>query len=180
MKLFGSFFVVALFSFSVAAQKWPEAQAPAVPQADPYVPIPGSALSPSSLSTYRSIFDATRMSSDPIRLVPAVNAVGALMNDVRVGGTPNKNVHFVIVFHGPATDGILLNEHYRAKYGVDNPNLPVLSSLRKMDVELYVCGQHLAASSIDPKTLSKDVRVASDAYLVLINYQNRGYASMWF
>jgi intracellular sulfur oxidation DsrE/DsrF family protein len=169
-----------LFAVSVLAQKWPEPKAPAVPQADPYVAIPNVALAPGPASIYRSVFDATKLPSDPKSILPAVNAVGGLMNDLRVGGTPARNAHFVIVFHGPATDGILTNEHYRAKYGIDNPNLPVLSNLKEMGVELYVCGQHLAANNIDPKTLTREVTIAADAYLVLIGFQNRGYGSMWF
>ncbi|HEV7700870.1 MAG TPA: DsrE family protein [Pyrinomonadaceae bacterium] len=164
----------------VHAQKWPDAKAPLIASADGYVDIPEAAFRPSSRSTYKGIFDATRFSTKPEALIPAVNAVGGLLNDLAVGGTPKANRQFVIVFHGPATDGILDNEHYKEKFGVDNPNLAVLSKMRDLGIELYVCGQHLAGNNIDPKTLSKDVIVASDAYLVLIGYQNKGYATMWF
>ena len=85
-----------------------------------------------------------------------------------------------IVFHGPAVDGLLDNAHYRARFGIDNPNLPVLGAMKNQGVQLFVCGQHLAAERVDPKTLSADVTVASDAYLVLISYQNRGHALMLF
>jgi intracellular sulfur oxidation DsrE/DsrF family protein len=165
---------------SVYAQKWPDAKASVVASADGYVDFPGAVLKPNSRSTYKGIFDATRLSAKPDALIPAINAVGGLLNDLAVGGTPKANRQFVIVFHGPATDAILDNEHYKGKFGIDNPNLPVLSKMRDLGVELYVCGQHLAANNIDPKTLSKDVVIASDAYLVLIGYQNKGYATMWF
>jgi intracellular sulfur oxidation DsrE/DsrF family protein len=167
-------------TISTIAQKWPEPKAPVIANADPYVAIPGAALLPTSKSIYKGIFDATKMSKAPDALVPAVNAVGGLLNDLAVGGTLKSNTHFVIVFHGPATDGILDNEHYKAKYGVDNPNLPVLAKMGKMGIELYVCGQHLAGNNIDPKTLTPDVQVASDAYLVLLGYQNKGYGVMFF
>jgi len=161
-------------------QKWPAAKAPAFPEADPYVTIPGAAISPTSASTYSAVFDATKFVSDRKTILPALNAVGGLMNDFAVGGTPNEKVHFVVVFHGAATDGILDNTHYKQMYGVDNPNLAVLAKMRKMGIELYVCGQFLAASKIDPATISKDVTVAADAYLVLIGYQNKGYGLMSF
>ena len=86
----------------------------------------------------------------------------------------------MIVFHGPAVDGILDDAHYRAKYGRPNPNLNVLSELKKTGVAIYVCGQHLAAENIDPKTISPDVTVASDALIVLMEYENNGYALMSF
>lgn len=172
--------VAAACTFSAFSQKWPAAQAPAFPQADPYVAIPGAAMSPGPNSEYYGVFDATKFPSDRKTILPALNAVGGLLNDLAVGGTPEKNAHFVIVFHGAATDGILNNALYKQMYGVDNPNLAVLTKMKKMGVQLYVCGQYVAASKIDPSTITKDVTVAADAYLVLIDYQHRGYGLMSF
>jgi len=172
--------VICASVMMASAQKWPEGKAPVIPNADPYVAIPGAALSPTKLTSYSAVFDATKMAQDPAVLVPAVNAAGGLLNDLAVGGTPARNTHFVVVFHGAATDGILNNENYRAKYGMNNPNLAAIAKMKKMGVEFYVCGQHLAGSNIDPATLSKDVTVAADAYLVLISFQNKGYGVMFF
>ncbi|MBV9242752.1 MAG: DsrE family protein [Acidobacteria bacterium] len=173
----GAMCILAAAAF---AQKWPAPQAPAFPQGDTYIAIPKAALAPTSTSTYSAVFDATRFPLNRKDLVPALFAVGGLYNDFAVGGTPNENAHVVVVFHGAATDGILDNAHYKQMYGVDNPNLPVLAKMKKMGIELYVCGQFLAASKIDPATISKDVTVAADATLVLIGYQNKGYALMSF
>jgi len=41
---------------------------------------------------------------------------------------------------------------------------------------LFVCGQNLAFAQVDPKILTPSVSVASDASIVLMTYQNRGYA----
>ncbi len=176
--------VVGTFLFVVtavcSAQNWPAPQSPAIPQADGYVVIPKAAVSPDRKVIYRAIFDSTRFPSKPDAILPAVNALGGELNDLAVGKVPSGQQRFVLVFHGGAVDGILDEEHYRAKYGIANPNLPVLAKMKKMGVELFVCGQHLAAEHIDPRTLTPMVTVASDAYLVLIAYQNRGYASMWF
>lgn len=45
---------------------------------------------------------------------------------------------------------------------------------------MFVCGQNLVSDKIDPKTLSPDVSVASDGLIVLMTYQNRGYALLSF
>lgn len=176
------FLVTFVFMFSLAgfAQKWPAPKAPAIPQADGYVVIPNAAIAPDPKTNYRVIFDGTRMAAKPDGLLPAINAAGGVLNDLVVGKVPRSQRQFAIVFHGPAVDGILDNAHYRAKYGVDNPNLLVLSELKRQGVILLVCGQHLAAEHIDPKILSPEVKVASDAYLVLVNFQNRGYVLMLF
>lgn len=176
--------VLAGFVFSCAmvcaAQKWPEPKAPAIAQADGYVVIPHAAVAPDRKTTYRVIFDATRMSSDPSAILPAINGAGGVINDLDVGKVPRAQQKFVIVFHGAGLDGILDDAHYRQKYGIANPNLPALVEMKRRGVELFVCGQHLAAAHIDPKILTPLVTIASDAYLVMIAYQDRGYAAMWF
>jgi len=63
---------------------------------------------------------------------------------------------------------------------VSNPNLKVLSQLKKSGAEIFVCGQNLAVDKIDPKTLSTDVEFASDALIVLMTYQNNGYSLLSF
>ena len=180
IRLFILFAFLFVFAVASPAQNWPEPKALAIPQADGYVVIPKAAVSPDSRTVYKSIFDGTRIAAKPENILPAINAVGGVLNDLEVGKVPKRNRQFAIVFRGAAVDGILDDGHYRAKYGISNPNLPVLAALRKQGVELFVCGQHLAAEHIDPKTLSPEIKVASDAYLVLINYQNRGYALMLF
>jgi intracellular sulfur oxidation DsrE/DsrF family protein len=159
---------------------WPAAQAPAIPDADGYVAIPGAAVAPSPTVTYRAVLDATRNGKTAATLIPAVNAAGSILNDLVAAGVPTTNAKLAVVFHGAALDGILNEAAFRAKFNANNPNLRVLAALKKMGVELFVCGQNLAADHIDPRTLSPDVTVASDAFLVLITYQNKGYALMPF
>ena len=179
-KVFLKAAFVLLFSIAGFGQQWPPPKAPAIPEADGFVVIPKAAVAPDSKTTYRVIFDGTKAAAKPSGLLPVLNAAGGVLNDLVVGKVPRSNQRLAIIFHGAAVDGILDNSHFRAKYGIDNPNLTVISELKRHGVELLVCGQHLAAEHVDPKTLSSDIRVASDAYLVLINYQNRGFALMLF
>lgn len=158
------------------APRWPAPQAPAIPSADGFVVIPNAAVPPAPARTYRAIYNATQGSAKPDQLLPAVNMAGSELNAMKVAGVPAKNVKFVLVFHDVAMDGILDDKHYRARFGVANPNLPVLAAMRKAGVELFVCGQNVAFAGIDPATLTPDVRVASDALIVLMQYQNDGYA----
>jgi intracellular sulfur oxidation DsrE/DsrF family protein len=159
---------------------WPPARSPAIPAADGFVEIPGAAVPPARGQSYRAVFDATRSAGQPNQILPAVNMLGSELNAFEVAGVPPSNVHLAMVFHGDALDGILDDAHYTAKHHVANPNLPVLRQLRARGVELFVCGQNLAFAHVDPATLSPDVAVASDALIVLIAYQNRGYALVSF
>jgi intracellular sulfur oxidation DsrE/DsrF family protein len=177
-KLALSFVLVIAMTSATPAKPvdWPAPTAVAIPQADGFVAIPGAAVAPQKNRVYRALFDATRAAAKPGELVPAINMVGSELNGLATLGTPVRNAKFVVVFHGDAIDGILEDAHYRRKFGVANPNLPVLASLEKAGVELFVCGQNLAFAGIDPRTLTSHVKVASDALLVLMSYQNDGYA----
>ena len=165
---------------SGAAAQLPPAKSPAVPQADGYVEIPNVALPPTKDIKYRAIFDATRPADKATQLVPALNMAGSELNAIATANVSLSNAKFAMVFHGSAVDGILDNDHYKAKFGTDNPNLNVITKMKKQGVEFFVCGQYLVGEKIDPKILSPDVTVAADALLVLMQYQNKGYALMSF
>jgi intracellular sulfur oxidation DsrE/DsrF family protein len=159
---------------------WAPARSPAIPAADGYVDIPGAAVAPDKAQTYRAVFDATQAAAQPNQLVPAVNMLGSELNALAASGVPPSKAKFALVFHGAAMAGILDEAHYKARFGVSNPNLNVLAQLKHAGVELFVCGQNLAADNIDPKTLSPEVRIAADALIVLMTYQNKGYALLSF
>lgn len=151
---------------------------PVIPEADGFVIIKSATLQPDKNKTYKAIYDATRAARDSSKILPALNNAGAVLNDLGVCGIPLNHARFVVVFHGASVDGIRDNAHYKEKYGIDNPNLKVLTELKKAGVQLYVCGQYLLGENIDFKTISPDVTVASDALIVLLTFQNEGYALM--
>jgi len=172
--------IILMTTINVAAAQWGQPKSPAVPEADGYVEIPNAALAPRKESTYRAIFDATRAADKPGQLLPALNMAGSELNALAVAAVPVQHAKFALVFHGPAVDGILDDTHYKTKFGTSNPNLKVIAEMKKQGVEFFVCGQYLASEKIDPKTLTPDVALAADALLVLMQYQNMGYALMSF
>jgi intracellular sulfur oxidation DsrE/DsrF family protein len=158
----------------------PAPASPVIPEADGYVAIPHVAKAPTRTRVYRAVFDATQGAHTPQQILPALNMAGSELNALGASGVPLTNARFVIVFHGAALDGILDDAHYKAKFGVPNPNLKVLTAMKKAGVELFVCGQNLVAVKVDPATIAPGVTVASDALLVSMEYQNAGYALMSF
>jgi intracellular sulfur oxidation DsrE/DsrF family protein len=144
------------------------------------VTIPNVAVPPESSTVYRAIFDATRGAADPRELVPAVNLAGSELNALAACHVPLANAKFAIVFHGTAIAGLLDDVHYKARFRTTNPNLPVLAALKKAGVELFVCGQQLAADNVDWNALTRDVTIASDALIVLMTYHEKGYAILGF
>jgi intracellular sulfur oxidation DsrE/DsrF family protein len=173
-------FTFAIFLFFAISSSAQVNNAPAIPEADGYIVIPGAKLAPEKKRIYRAIFDATKSAKETSQLLPALNMAGSELNALAVCGIPLTNAKFVVVLHGAAINGILDNDHYKEKFGIANPNLNVLSELKKAGVKLFVCGQNLLSENIDPKIISPDVTVASDALIVLMTYQNDGYALMSF
>jgi len=173
-------FTFAILLFSVLSSSAQVNHAPVIPEADGYTIIPGAKLAPDQKRIYRAIYDATKPAKESSQILPALNMAGSELNALAVCNIPLTNAKFVVVFHGAAIYGILDNDHYKEKFGVANPNLNVLSELKKAGVKLFVCGQNLLAENIDPKIISPDVMVASDALIVLMTYQNDGYALMSF
>ena len=173
-------FLILISSATLASAQWPLPKAPAVSGADGYVDIPNAALAPTKNGTYRAVFDATRAAEKPTDLLPALNMAGSELNALAATNLPLANAKFAVVFHGPAVDGILDEPHYKARFGTSNPNLKAIAEMKKSGVEFFVCGQYLAAEKIAPKSLTPDVTLAADALLVLIHYQNQGYAALSF
>lgn len=172
--------ILAIFLLCSLSARAQNNGSPAIPQADGYSIIPGAKINPDKKRIYRAIYDATKSSKDSSQLIPAINMAGSELNGLAVCGISLTNAKFVIVFHGAAINALLDDVHYKKKFGIANPNLNVLTELKKSGVKLFVCGQNLLAENIDSKIISPDVIVASDALIVLMTYQNDGYALMSF
>ncbi len=170
-----------LFAAAAFAVPLPPPVKPIIPEAFGWVVVPGAAISPEATHTYKAIFSATDPAAQPDQLVPAVLMAGTELNALAASGLAPSRADFVIDFHGPgAVDALLDNAHYQAKYHRDNPNLPVLAELKQAGVKLYVCAQMLLATKTPFDSLTPDVTVASDGLVVLMTFQNRGYALLPF
>ena len=174
--LIAALLLACLPTGSSVAAPWGKPVSPAVHDASGYVVIPNAVVMPQRTHVYRAVFDATRGADKSTDLIPALDMAGSELNLLVATGMPAASAKFVVVFHGAGIDGILRDADYRAKFGVPNPNLRAIAEMRKLGVELYACGQNLAFANIAPETLTPDVKVASDALIVLMTYQNNGYA----
>ena len=172
-----AFLVVATPAF---AADWPAPLPPTIVNTDGYVPISHPAVAPDKTRTYRFVVNVTRAGKTPDAPAMGVLQAGDTINTLRAGGVPMDHIQVVLAFHDAALDSILSEAAYKAKHGVMNPNLPILQSLKRHGVHLFVCGQNLAADNVDPKTLTPLVTIAADALVVLVTYQNRGYALLSF
>ena len=124
------------------------------------------------------VYDAATEMGKPDQVHPALDQVARGANLHALAGIPREKVRLAVAIHGPTAYACLRNAAYRARYGVDNPNLVLLQRLRQAGVVLYFCGQTLAIRKIAPSDLSSDVTVTLSAVTTLSTLQRQGYAYM--
>lgn len=126
--------------------------------------------------TYKIVVDATRGTEKPDEVVPALTHTARLLNLHVYGGVPKQNMQVVVVIHSAAMPLVLRNEAYKTRFGVDNPNLPVLEALQKAGVQFYVCGQSMLKREYEQESLHPAIGLSVSALTLLTEYQLKGYA----
>ena len=178
--VFAAGFLTLLLPSALRCADAPAPAAPMIPGALPFVPVPGARAAPDRQRVYKVIFNVQQAQPKPEQPSDGVLFASTDLSALRGQGVAAANTRFALIFHGAAVNALLDDAHYEAKYGMRNPNLPLLAALKHAGAELLVCSQFLGAMKIDPGILSRDVALASEAYITLITYQNDGYAVLEF
>lgn len=164
-----------------AAMAKPEPVIEPIEKADPYVAVPNAGFLADNRQVYRVVFESRAGPDRPDQLTPVVNMAGTELNTFAAHKVLRRNVDLVMVFHSTkADDAVLDDAHYRARHGVDNPNLPVLRALKRQGVRIYVCGQALLADGVPLEGVAPEVTIAEDGVVVLMTYGSQGYAHLTF
>ena len=107
-----------------------------------------------------------------------VARVARTVNLYASAGVPLNHLKFVAVMYGAATDAALDNEHYRQKYGVDNPNLDLIRKLRNAGVDVAVCGQAAAEHQDQYEWIAPEVTLVLSALTTITTLEHQGYVLM--
>ncbi|MFN3665344.1 MAG: DsrE family protein [Sediminibacterium sp.] len=166
-------FGVLLFNLSYAQD--PRVN-PIIKDFGPVYEIPDAVEKPDPKMTYKLLVDLVMASSKPDTINLGIEAACTLLNLHGVGGVPKEKIKMVMAVHNAAGYTVLNNEAYRARYKVDNPNLPMINALLEAGVKIVVCGQTLKKRGIDPATLAPGIGVATSALTTITTYQLKGYA----
>jgi intracellular sulfur oxidation DsrE/DsrF family protein len=181
MKIIAALVFAFTLALPAAAADWPPKGEPAgITGSLGYAKLPDAVYNPDPKHSYKIVFDVTRAAGKPGEAAPGIALAATELDQLRGNGVPKHKIKLALVFHDDAVNSILGNAAYRAKYKMDNPNLPILAALKAEGVELLVCGQYLVITNTDPATLSPDIAVGSDALLMLATFQNKGYALLSF
>jgi intracellular sulfur oxidation DsrE/DsrF family protein len=140
--------------------------------------LPGSAFKPQPGHTYKVVFAMTQDAKDPSKVNPALDHVARTVNLYVAAGVPPAKLKFVAVAYGAATALALDDAHYQAAYGVPNPNLPLITELKKAGVTVAVCGQAVAEHHFGYDWIDANVTLALSGLTTVTTLEQQGYALM--
>jgi intracellular sulfur oxidation DsrE/DsrF family protein len=150
----------------------------AVPGYDVAADVPGAHELPDPELDYKIAWGIGQGADDPTTEInPSLPTIARYVNTLAKWGVPQKNRHIIVMFHqrSPDFDIVLSNAAYKAKYGKDNPNIELISALKKAGVEFRACGQAVLAREIDPKDVNPDIQIDLWALTSFMNLQMKGY-----
>ncbi|MFT5752402.1 MAG: hypothetical protein ACI86L_001915, partial [Dokdonia sp.] len=103
---------------------------------------------------FKAVFDISKAPEDPSTRNPYIETIARFLNMHEKAGVPASNLKVRMAMHGKASYGLLKNEYYNEKFGVDNPNIALLKAIDKIGVEILLCGQTAGS-----RNLSKERRI---------------------
>jgi intracellular sulfur oxidation DsrE/DsrF family protein len=142
--------------------------------------IPYANEKPDPTLEYNIVIEVERANATPDSVNWALHNVARMLNLHVVGGVPKNKLHVVLAIHGGASYTVMSNDAYKAKYGVDNPNLGLYQELQQAGVKMFICGQSMIARSIDRNKTVPEVKIATSMLTTLTTYQLKGYALLKF
>lgn len=131
-------------------------------------------------ATFKVVFDVAKAPDDPSKRNPYIETMARFLNMHEKAGVPVENLHVRAAIHGQAAYGMLKNELYNEKFGVDNPNIELLQALKNAGVELILCGQTAGSRDITSARRLEIIDVGLSAMTVLSQSQMDGYSLIAF
>ncbi|MDH5381890.1 MAG: DsrE family protein [Cyclobacteriaceae bacterium] len=141
--------------------------------------IPNPDEKPDKTLIYNIVIDV-KYKSKPEEVNYGLENIARMVNLHALGGVEMKNMNVVVAIHGSSTMSILSNAAYQKKYGIDNPNIPLINELVAAGIKLYVCGQSLKARNVHVEDVYGEVGKSLSALTILTTYQLRGYSLLTF
>ena len=150
---------------------------PVIMKSGSYSPVPDATFKVPADLDYKVFWDVHVGAAKPGDVNPAYEVPSRFINQGAVIGVPRRNVHVALVIHGTAGEDILNNAEYRARKGVDNPNIPLLEEMAKAGVQIILCGQTAAKQKLTRDTILPFVLVAPSAAWAEAVLLRQGYTA---
>lgn len=138
--------------------------------------LPKAAYQPDPKATYKLVFAVTHAPAKPGEVSPGLDHVARTINLYVAAGVPESHIHIVAIVFGAATPLALDDAHYRATFGMANPDDQLIKELRAAGVDVAVCAQAMAEHHFPYAWKSSDVTLALSGLTTVLDLQQQGYA----
>lgn len=135
---------------------------------------------PSKDLDYKIIVDLKTSNDEFEKVNIGLINIARMLNLHGAAGITGDQIKVAVAIHYTATPIVLNNSGYQKKYGVDNPNLDIISKLNESGVEFYVCGQSLVARKYEFDDVNNDVRKGLSMLTVVTEHMMKGYEMFVF
>lgn len=179
LKLLGISFII-FFAFAEIGFAQEQITGPLIEGFGNTYTVPAPDLPVNTAEDYKVVFDIAKAPEDPASLNLYFNTVARFLNMHVAAGVDKNRLKAVLVVHGSAAFGLMKNEYYKEKFGIDNPNLVLLNKLHSLDIPIILCGQTAGSRDISTEKRWKHTKLALSAMTALIHYQNLDYALISF
>ena len=137
-------------------------------------------VDPDQAIDYKIVIDLKAPSPDPATINPGLNNIARMLNLHAAGGIDAERLKVVAAIHGNATYTVLNNAGYKAKYGIENPNLDLIKQLNSAGVQLFICSQSLVARNSGLDNVNPDIEIALSMLTVVTEHQMKGFGLLVF
>src|SRR5688572_13332110 len=107
---------------------------PVIKNFGPVFEVPFTAGRPDADTDYKIVVDCGEAAGKPIEkpgeMYAPLQHVARMYNLHIYGGVKQQNLHMAVAIWGDPITIVMNNEAYKKKYGVDNPNLKIISELK--------------------------------------------------
>ncbi|MFB4360980.1 DsrE family protein [Pantoea sp. BS_8] len=122
------------------------------------------------------VFQINRSEGDIRRPNLGLERVARVTNLYYAAGVPLGKLNFVVSINSDAVPAALNNEQFHKAYGVDNPNLQLISALEKAGVKVSICDQSVAFHHFERDWIDTRVTHTISSGTTVATLQNQGYA----
>ena len=126
------------------------------------------------------IFDVSATSSDKNSINSNIVTAARFLNMHANAGMKLNQLKVAMTIHGAAWKDVLSDSEYKKKFGVKNPNTPLIKELRNAGVDIIICGQTAMYRKMNRSVVMPEVKFALSAMTALLQYQNNGYKFIKF
>ncbi|WP_067708090.1 MULTISPECIES: DsrE family protein [unclassified Erwinia] len=135
-----------------------------------------AAYKPAVGDSNKVVFQITKAENGPNDPNLGLQRVARVVNLYVASGVPTDKLKFVVSVTGDGTPAMLNNAHYKKMFGIDNPNLKLISELRASGVDVSVCDQSVAFHHFQRDWIDKSVTHALSSPTTVSTLENQGYA----